>query len=167
MYRNLELLNTFLTSESDDDLELLLIATQNEEGERRNRRRRGSVPGQRVIHRDRAGGNRRLYQDYFSDNPTYSDDQFRRRFRMRRPLFCRILNAVESYDPYFVQRNDAIGVPGLSSLQKIYRDCSKLTSNVDFQECLEALIACIGSGKIAQLLGKVCTLAILVHRLLY
>ncbi|XP_012842425.1 PREDICTED: uncharacterized protein LOC105962658 [Erythranthe guttata] len=42
-----------------------------------------------------------------------------RRFRMRRPLFCRILNAVESYDPYFVQRHDAIGVRGLSSLQKV------------------------------------------------
>ena len=38
---------------------------------------------------------------------------------MRRPLFLRIVNEVEQYDPYFIQRTDTIGVLGLSSLQKI------------------------------------------------
>ena len=34
-------------------------------------------------------------------------------------LFIRIVNEVEQYDQYFIQRTDAIGVLGLSSLQKI------------------------------------------------
>ncbi|WOH02642.1 hypothetical protein DCAR_0522031 [Daucus carota subsp. sativus] len=38
---------------------------------------------------------------------------------MRRSLFVRIQAAIESHDPYFVQRYNAAGVLGLSSLQKI------------------------------------------------
>ena len=35
---------------------------------------------------------------------------------MDRPLFLRIVNGVEQYDPYFVQTTYAIGNLGLSSL---------------------------------------------------
>ena len=38
---------------------------------------------------------------------------------MSRPLFLRIVNEVEQYDSYFIQRTDVVGVLGLSSLQKI------------------------------------------------
>ena len=38
---------------------------------------------------------------------------------MSRPLFLLIANEVKQYDSYFIQRIDAIGVLGLSSLQKI------------------------------------------------
>ena len=38
---------------------------------------------------------------------------------MSRPLFLRIVNEVEQYDPYFIQRTDVVGVLSLSSLQKI------------------------------------------------
>lgn len=79
----------------------------------------GSVFNHRMIHRNRDLGNQLIYRDYFSDNPTYPDYIFRRRFRMRRSLFVRIQAAIESHDPYFVQRYNAAGVLGLSSLQKI------------------------------------------------
>ncbi|XP_038698026.1 uncharacterized protein LOC119995584 [Tripterygium wilfordii] len=64
-------------------------------------------------------GHERLYRDYFAETPTYPPNIFRRRFRMNRSLFLRILSAVEGFDPYFAQKRDAIGVPGLSSLQKV------------------------------------------------
>ncbi|KAF8398675.1 hypothetical protein HHK36_014530 [Tetracentron sinense] len=38
---------------------------------------------------------------------------------MQRSLFLRIQYAVEAHDPYFVQKTDALGTLGLSSLQKI------------------------------------------------
>ena len=38
---------------------------------------------------------------------------------MSHPLFLQIVNEVGQYDPYFIQSTDAIGVLGLSSLQKI------------------------------------------------
>ncbi|PUZ72948.1 hypothetical protein GQ55_2G436400 [Panicum hallii var. hallii] len=39
----------------------------------------GSVPGRQYIHRDREAGHWRLYQDYFSEAPTYDASIFRRR----------------------------------------------------------------------------------------
>ena len=40
----------------------------------------GSIPGHRVIYRDREGGHARMFQDYLAENPTYGPDIFRRRF---------------------------------------------------------------------------------------
>ena len=45
--------------------------------------------------------------------------QFRRRFRISRRLFLRIVNAVEAHNPYFKQKTDVLGVLGLSCLQKV------------------------------------------------
>ncbi|KAF8393073.1 hypothetical protein HHK36_021314 [Tetracentron sinense] len=107
---------------SDDELESLTIACMEEERlhkEKLSRRRHGSVQGHRVIWRDRVQGHERLFHDYFVEKPVYPPILFRRRFRMQRSLFLRIQYAVEAYDPYFVQKIDAIGMLGLSSLQKI------------------------------------------------
>uniref|UniRef100_A0A0D3CT41 Uncharacterized protein n=1 Tax=Brassica oleracea var. oleracea TaxID=109376 RepID=A0A0D3CT41_BRAOL len=44
---------------------------------------------------------------------------FRRRFRMGRPLFLCIYDAIQRHDKYFFQRRDGAGKLGLSGLQKI------------------------------------------------
>ncbi|KAF8389027.1 hypothetical protein HHK36_025712 [Tetracentron sinense] len=72
-----------------------------------------------TIQRDRVKGHERLYNDYFAENLVYSSIQFRRRFRMRRPLFLRIQSAIEAHDPYFILKRNAAGTLGLSSLQKV------------------------------------------------
>ena len=58
-----------------------------------------SVLDRRFIDCNRALGHQLIYRDYFGDNPTYPNYFLRRRFRMRRNLFSRILEAVESHDP--------------------------------------------------------------------
>ena len=78
----------------------------------------GSIPGHIVINRDRAAADRNLFADYFAENPRFNEVMFRRRFRMSRSLFLRIVLAVKAHDNYFVQRTDALGRPGLSTLQK-------------------------------------------------
>ncbi|CAM8919454.1 unnamed protein product [Rhodiola kirilowii] len=70
------------------------------------------------IFRDRESGHQRLENDYFSPNPVYFEEIFRRRFRMGRHVFLRIVEALSNFDPYFRQRVDACGEKGLSSLQK-------------------------------------------------
>ncbi|XP_019200113.1 PREDICTED: putative nuclease HARBI1 [Ipomoea nil] len=60
----------------------------------------GSTFGHRVIDRDREEADRRLWNDYFSEYPKYSEAMFR-------------------HDNYFVQRKDRIGRLGLSTLQKV------------------------------------------------
>ncbi|KAK9048197.1 hypothetical protein SSX86_032840 [Deinandra increscens subsp. villosa] len=81
--------------------------------------RQSSRQRRKFIQRDRIKGHKRLFDDYFPEEAVYTSKQFRRRFRMRRLLFLRILNKVEANEPYFVQRRNSAGALGLSSLQKI------------------------------------------------
>ena len=113
-----EILN--IEKEDNDDLDVLYAATRRSEwfSQGRKRRHRGSVLGHKMVNRDRVEGHERLYRDYFATSCVY-ESFFRRRFRMSRPLFLLIVNEVEQYDPYFIQKTDVVGVLGLSSLQKV------------------------------------------------
>ncbi|XP_030941674.1 uncharacterized protein LOC115966610 [Quercus lobata] len=73
----------------------------------------------RYIERNHLAGHRRLYDDYFAEEPVYPPNLFRRRFRMRRSLFLRILFRVEAHEPYFTQKRNAAKKLGLSPLQKM------------------------------------------------
>ncbi|XP_040254314.1 uncharacterized protein [Aegilops tauschii subsp. strangulata] len=69
-------------------------------------------------------GAKLLYTDYFAPNPAFPDDPlFRRRFRMRKPLFLRIMEGVEAHDDYF----------------KLTRDCCRQLSFSSKQKCMAAL----------------------------
>ena len=52
------------------------------------------------------------------EDPVYDAMMFRQRFRMSKRLFLRILESVQNYDSYFMQKPDATGQLGLSGLQK-------------------------------------------------
>ncbi|XP_057452838.1 uncharacterized protein LOC130744691 [Lotus japonicus] len=70
------------------------------------------------IERNREERHVRLWNDYFSTNPVYTEEQFRRRYRMRRHVFLRIVEAISNTDDYSQMRNDATGRMSLSPLQK-------------------------------------------------
>jgi hypothetical protein len=59
-----------------------------------------------------------LYADYFAGNPLHGEAIFRRRFRMRRKLFQKIVYALRDYDSYFRCKLDCTGMAGFSVLQK-------------------------------------------------
>ena len=60
-----------------------------------------------------------LKDDYFGENPIYSPAHFRRRFRMHRSLFEKILEDLVEANPYFEQKKqDALGLVGFSPHQK-------------------------------------------------
>ena len=59
-----------------------------------------------------------MFNDYFSENPVYTEIQLRRRFRMQRHVFLRIVNARSNHDEYFQMRVDALRRKGLPPLQK-------------------------------------------------
>ena len=54
------------------------------------------------INRNHLAGHRRLYDDYFAEEPIYPPKLFQRRFRMRSSLFLQILSKVEAHEPYFI-----------------------------------------------------------------
>ena len=68
--------------------------------------------------RYRKQGHNQLWNDYFKENPTYPPEMFRRRFRMNKPLFLRIVEHISKEVPYFQQRRNAHGRNGLSAVQK-------------------------------------------------
>ena len=89
-----------------------------------------------------------LLQDYFVDGCTYTDEQFRRRFCMRRPLFLRILDAVVDHNEYFAQQYDACSVPGMLPHQKICAlhsyTCNRIVCGFLGQQILHGQINFVG-----------------------
>lgn len=106
------------SSDSDDNtIMLATLLTLCIEATRR-RRRQSSIP-RRVIARDHFAGENLIRHHYFGPNPVYPAHVFRRRFRMSRPLFLRILQGLQQQDSYFTQQVDATGLAGLGPLQKV------------------------------------------------
>ncbi|KAM2175781.1 hypothetical protein ACFX1Q_035148 [Malus domestica] len=60
-----------------------------------------------------------LMNNYFNPNLVYTEDDFRRRFRMRRHVFERVLHDVHQVNPYFQQKLDILGHPGFSPHKKV------------------------------------------------
>ncbi|XP_057771126.1 protein ALP1-like [Salvia miltiorrhiza] len=106
-----------------------------------------------VVRRDREGGAERLHRDYFSVEPVYGPQFFRRRFRMSRELFLRIVNALE-VDPYFQQRPDAIGRLSFSPIQKCTAAVRQLAYRTAADCCDEYLR--IGETTALECLKKFC-----------
>ena len=70
----------------------------------------GSRRGRRANkNRQRATGHRLLWDDYFSDTPANTPQEFRRRFQMNRELFSRIVHGVWDYDEHFELKKTASG----------------------------------------------------------
>ena len=123
----------FLLSDSfdsdDSDVETMLatfrqqtlvmaLAVKEHEDEHR-KRRQGSTVGRLCIPQNRHLGNEMLMQDYFAENPTYPPHLFWRRYRMRRSLFVKIVEACEANCRYFTQRRNVAVLKEFSAYQKI------------------------------------------------
>ncbi|XP_052622607.1 uncharacterized protein LOC111898989 [Lactuca sativa] len=71
-----------------------------------------------TLNRDREERHRRLVNDYFAENCVYQPNDFKRRFRLRKNVFERIVNAMEARYEFFQLRYDARGKRGFTGLQK-------------------------------------------------
>ncbi|XP_071740933.1 uncharacterized protein [Rutidosis leptorrhynchoides] len=130
------------------------------------------VPQSRIyIRRDRELACQNLHKHYFQENPIYPENRFRRCFIMSSRLFKRIVIDIINYDvdplplhfKYFKQKSDALGRQDFTTIQKCTSAMRQLAYGMTADmfdeylqmaegECLEALTACIGSGRIVQLL---------------
>jgi hypothetical protein len=106
--------------ESDDDTELMMAVAMLLHDHTSRPVYRGSVKGRKAnVKRNREKVHYQLYRDYFHPtNPIFDAQRFRRRYRMSRKLFLRILNGVRVHDDYFTARPDATGKLGFTSYQK-------------------------------------------------
>ncbi|CAN6338303.1 unnamed protein product [Urochloa humidicola] len=101
----------------DELLSEELLVDKDGEAATVGRRRRQSGP-RRYIPRNREKAFDDLITNYFSANPIYTNEMFRRRFRMNKPLFLCIVRELSERSTYFSQTVDALGRNSLSPLQK-------------------------------------------------
>ena len=76
------------------------------------------VHRQAVIDREHVAEHQRLYDDYFTEQPRFGDNLFRRRFRIHMEVFMRIVDALERRYLCFHFRHNGAGRPGHSAIQK-------------------------------------------------
>lgn len=96
----------------------LLLASSDEESEKGGWG--GSRPGKaRNVDRRAEEASRRLQQQYFVENPIYTDGLFKRRFRVSKVVFQKVFEKVIASDDFFRQRKDCTGKVGLSPHQKV------------------------------------------------
>nr|VDD53704.1 unnamed protein product [Brassica oleracea] len=81
-------------------------------------RRKKTKKKRAYIERNREEGHNRLWNDYFSETPTYPENFFRRRFRMNKPLFMHIVDRLSNEVQYFRQKKDGLRRISLSPIQK-------------------------------------------------
>ncbi|XP_071729270.1 uncharacterized protein [Rutidosis leptorrhynchoides] len=155
----------FLMNDSDDENSVSFVNSLTEEevdGEASSSR----VPRSRVyIAKDREDATIRLYNDYFTESPVYPEKTFKRRFRMSRQLFLRIVEGISDFNStvipdyfiYFRERPHATGRQSLTILQKctaVIRQMAYGTTPDLFEEyikvgektaalCLENFCQCI------------------------
>ncbi|XP_050160455.1 uncharacterized protein LOC126634013 [Malus sylvestris] len=60
-----------------------------------------------------------LMDNYFNLNSVYTEEDFKRHFRIRRHVFERLLHDVQQVNAYFRQKLDRVGHPGFSPHQKV------------------------------------------------
>jgi hypothetical protein len=106
----------------------------------------------KYINRNREGAHEQLVAAYFPEDPLYSDAMFLRRFRMRRHVFMRIVEALGQWSPYFTLRSDCTGRIGLSPLQK----CTAAIRMLAYGTVADMLDEYLRREHCTRVLGKVC-----------
>ena len=74
--------------------------------------------------------------DYLGDNPFFTDEEFRRRYRISKTIFVQIVTAVEAFDHWFVRKRDACGRLGISGFMKVAAALSILGNGTSFDRCV-------------------------------
>jgi hypothetical protein len=101
------IIHQFMEEEADTDEEknmsILKALVQLQEKEDTAPIPEGSSAGQIKIKAltETGGEFHMLYNDYFSDDSTYNEKDFRHRYRMNWELFKKIVHVVRAYDDYF------------------------------------------------------------------
>ena len=81
--------------------------------------------------------------DYFVERPLDPESMFRRRFRMSRSLFLRIVEGVTTTDPYFQQRPNVLVELGAFPIQK----CTVALRMLAYGTCADAVDEYIKIGE--------------------
>jgi hypothetical protein len=116
------------SASEDEALQLMLLEDQMSDSDESEeiviRTRSANVDRRRQLY------HRLLFEDYWGPNPVYSNEAFRRRFRMPIGLFNEIVERIQQTDSYFVQKRDVCKLLGFSALQKVAAAIQMLATGI-------------------------------------
>lgn len=123
--RNSKAIEDMLSSDESDDEEEISFPLMGSALEGMHERFQNPIPLQRggsklgrvYIDRDHMVGYQKLLHDYFDENCLYSEEQFKTRFRMTKPVFLFIYEKLCTH-PAFQLQHDARNKPGIHPLVK-------------------------------------------------
>ncbi|XP_071728442.1 uncharacterized protein [Rutidosis leptorrhynchoides] len=126
MDKTFKMLEFIIDDDSDDEKLLILLVIWRKKKWREKLVVSESFETRVYIPRDCEIAAERLFNDYFADSPVYPENIFKRRFRMSRQLFLRIIEGISNFNSsdipdyfmYFKERLDAAGRQSLTILQK-------------------------------------------------
>ncbi|XP_062006055.1 uncharacterized protein LOC133723253 [Rosa rugosa] len=160
----MEELNNWLLQrqqESTEDIERIqatnaqLVATLAEYDSSDPPRGRGSRHGHaRNVERHKESGGQCLMEDYFIEYPIFEEVEFRRRYRMRRSVFNRIMESLCNHDRFWHQKPDCSGKMGLLPQQKMTGALRRLAYGAAADQCIE--ITKMGESTTLECLKKFC-----------
>ena len=104
-----------IDAEGDETLAILACLAKLEEDEEANAdpKRGGSKPRRRKTKpRMRMEWHAVLHADYFDEVPRFDAKDFRRRFRMSKRSFVKLVQHVREQDPWFKMKKDVVGMIG-------------------------------------------------------
>ncbi|XP_024164181.1 uncharacterized protein LOC112171195 [Rosa chinensis] len=125
----------------------------------------GSVAGRAYKNRQRGLANQRLLNDYFMDNPIFNEVEFRCRYRMRREVYLRMLDDVQTTNSHFKQSYDSVDQPSFLPYQKI--TCAlRMLANACSANCMDESFRMPESIAIENM-GQFCHTIVTIYRGLY
>lgn len=86
-------------ADDQENLTVLTALRQMQLDDAKKPKRGGSKPGRRKSKkRQRLEGHAMLFSDYFADDSTYDEKDFRRRYRMNKEVFFKLLHGMEKFE---------------------------------------------------------------------
>ena len=155
--QHVEFFDVFEDEEEEEEMFLNIMQLDFDQVKKRSHggSQRGRAPNKKRNWLDRHD---KLVRQYWSDYPIYNARDFRRRHRMNKRLFKKVLDGVLSMDDYFHQKADATGKMGISGLIKVTAALRMLaygTSADSLDENLE-----LGESTVLECLRRFCEAAI-------
>nr|XP_043637806.1 uncharacterized protein LOC122608785 [Erigeron canadensis] len=105
------------TSSSETDVHFLQNAVQWMDDTANS----NDVQHRRYVNREREVGHQILLNDWFVDEPKYDDAYLRKKFRMEKTMFLKIVDNIEANFPYF---QEGFNARRKRSFRKIPKICS-------------------------------------------
>ena len=101
------------------------------------------------------GASSRFIRDYMCESPVFTEEEFRRRYRVSKSIFIAVVAKVQSFDSWFIQTKNCAGKMGISAHLNVAVALVVLGNGSSFDRCVSEYR--MSSSTISSCLHRFCT----------